>query len=203
MALGNILDELGEVEGVRERLFPVGRLDKDSSGLILLTSDGGLTNTLLRAGERKQKEYLVTTHVPATDADIARLAAGVVITTVAQSDGRAKPLTARTRPCVVERDASPAQPARLRFVLEEGRNRQIRRMCAACGLDVIKLHRVGFAGITLANCGRPGAWTFLTDAELDVIMPGGAAAASGQQQQQQQQQKARPRRPRQRPRAKG
>mmetsp|Transcript_32992 Transcript_32992/g.110124 ORF Transcript_32992/g.110124 Transcript_32992/m.110124 type:complete len:185 (+) Transcript_32992:159-713(+) len=109
---GNILDELGEVEGVRERLFPVGRLDKDSSGLILLTSDGGLTNTLLRAGERKQKEYLVTTHVPATDADIARLAAGVVITTVAQSDGRAKPLTARTRPCVVERDASPAQPAR-------------------------------------------------------------------------------------------
>lgn len=48
-------------------------------------------------------------------------------------------------------------------------------MCAACGLDVIKLHRVGFAGITLANCGRPGAWAFLTDAELDVIMPGGAS----------------------------
>ncbi|EOD06848.1 hypothetical protein EMIHUDRAFT_45991, partial [Emiliania huxleyi CCMP1516] len=128
-----------EEEEAAERIFPIGRLDKDSSGLILLTSDGGLTNTLLRAGERKRKEYIVTTHVPATDADIARLAAGVVLTR------RSPSRTYRRRLFT----ASGCEQARLRFVLEEGRNRQIRRMCAACGLDVIKLHRVGFAGITL------------------------------------------------------
>ena len=91
---------------------------------------------------------------------MAQLAAGVTITTVAQSDGRAKPLTAPTLPCVVERDAAPtdqdAAPAgrpsanrspagrALRFVLREGRNRQIRRMCSALGLTVTELHRTGF-----------------------------------------------------------
>ena len=91
---------------------------------------------------------------------MAQLAAGVTITTVAQSDGRAKPLTAPTLPCVVERDAAPAgrdaapagrananrSPAgrALRFVLREGRNRQIRRMCSALGLTVTELHRTGF-----------------------------------------------------------
>ena len=96
----------------------------------------------------------------ATNAQVAQLAAGVTITTVAQSDGRAKPLTAPTLPCVVERDAAPtdqdAAPAgrpsanrspagrALRFVLREGRNRQIRRMCSALGLTVTELHRTGF-----------------------------------------------------------
>ena len=149
---------------------PVSPPSLPPRGLILLTSDGGLTNTLLRAGERKRKEYIVTTHVPATDADIARLAAGVVltrrspsrtyrrrlftasgceqvITTLAQSDGRAKPLTARTRPCVVERDASPAQPARGHAPLlgggrpaETGRDQprpaEGRRGCGSCSRRV-------------------------------------------------------------------
>ena len=140
----------------------MGRLDADSSGLILLTSDGGLVNGLLRSSERKSKEYIVATAVRATDAQIARLARGVTITTVAQRDGRAKSLTAPTKPCTVERVAD----GRLRFVLQEGRNRQIRRMCEACGLKVLKLHRVAFAGITLDGCRGPGDWAFLSDEEI-------------------------------------
>ena len=92
---------------------------------------------LLRASQRKSKDYVVSTHPRASDAQVARLAAGVTITTVAQRDGRAKPLTAPTLPCVVERGEGLTS---LRFVLQEGRNRQIRRMCAASLLRAVLLH---------------------------------------------------------------
>ena len=163
----NIVDALGDVPGVDDRIYPIGRLDADSTGLILLTSDGSIVNGLLRSSERKRKEYLVSTDRRATDDQIARLSAGVTITTVAQRDGRSKALTAPTRPCVVERAATPADGHQLRFVLEEGRNRQIRRMCEACGLQVVRLHRVSFAGITLDGCQRPGQWTFLNEEEVE------------------------------------
>jgi len=186
----NIIDAIGDVPGVRDRFYPVGRLDADSTGLILLTSDGNLVNRLLRAGERKRKVYLVATDRRATDAEIRRLASGVTITTVAQRDGKAKPLTAPTRPCIVERaqegtgdgygrrQGRRADDTLLRIVLEEGRNRQIRRMCEALGLRVVTLHRVGFSGINLDGCPRPGAWTFLTDAEIDILEAGARQSAS-------------------------
>lgn len=165
----NIIDALGPLPGVRDRIVPVGRLDVASTGLILLTSDGTIINKLLRATERKEKEYLVVTDARATDREIERLATGVVITTVSQRDGVAKPLTAPTKPCVVERVRSSRTDCMLRFVLCEGRNRQIRRMCAALGLEVRQLHRVGFAGITLDGCPRAGSWAFLNDDELRRI----------------------------------
>ena len=192
----NILDALGALPGVSDRIYPIGRLDADSTGLILLTSDGGIVNGLLRKSERKRKEYVVSTEPRATDAQVQRLARGVVITTVAQSDGRARPLTAPTLPCIVSR-ARPSRVATavgsgrsgvggtrrdanaLTFVLQEGRNRQIRKMCEALGLKVRTLHRVGFAGVTLEGCHRPGDWAFLTEEELAVLRRSADKAAGG------------------------
>lgn len=175
----NIIDALGPVPGVSDRIYPIGRLDADSTGLILLTSDGTIVNGLLRSSERKSKEYIVSTSRRASDAQIARLARGVTITTVAQRDGNAKPLTAPTKPCVVERIATGHDECRLRFVLQEGRNRQIRRMCEAVGLSVVRLHRVGFAGISLGGDLRsPGDWSFLTKDEVAICRSTGAGAGA-------------------------
>lgn len=170
---GNIIDELGSVEarggGAADRLFPVGRLDADSTGLILLTSDGGIVNRLLKSSESKRKEYLVVVDRLPSDEAVRELASGVVITTVAQRDGRrAPPLTCPTKPCVVERTGS-ARGRELRFVLQEGRNRQIRRMCSALGLQVVSLHRVGFAGVSLRGCAAPGDWRHLDAEELRIL----------------------------------
>ena len=181
----NIIDYLGPLPGVADRIYPIGRLDADSEGLILLTSDGEAVNGLLRARERKAKVYHVSTSPAATDAQITALRSGVTITTYAQRSGGArKPLTAPSLPCDVRRLADPADPGGadgLRIVLEEGRNRQIRRMCDGVGLRVRRLRRVAFAGVTLAGCALPGEWAFLTDAELDAlgISPGRAVAGRG------------------------
>jgi len=190
---GNIVDyfeSLSEVEGGVEgfggggdcgddgdslrarRVYPVGRLDRESTGLILLTSDGSVVNPLLRSGEEKSKEYLVTTEPPASREDARRLARGVVITAPARRDGEIVDVTARTAPCTVERSGGEGgAPAGigLRFVLGEGRNRQIRRMCASLGLEVIALHRVSFAGVTLEGCESLGSWVSLTEQEELLI----------------------------------
>lgn len=134
------------------RIYPIGRLDANSTGLLLLTSDGAIVNDLLRAAgddaaakpsTPKRKVYHVVTVPRASDEDVARLAAGVVITAIARRDGESVPVTAPTLPCVVERLVTASTPSEhasgddeLRFVLAEGRNRQIRRMCAALGLEV-------------------------------------------------------------------
>ena len=113
----------------------------------------------------------MTTDLRASDGQVRRLAAGVTITTVAQRDGkRSAPLTAPTRPCVVERGPDlRREPNQLRFVLEEGRNRQIRKMCEKVGLTVLMLHRVRFCGVGLDGCPRPGSWAYLSDEELDQL----------------------------------
>ena len=158
---GNVIDAIGHAR----RIFPVGRLDKPTSGLLLLTSDGRVVNAVGRATEGHGKTYEVTADRDVADADVAALAAGVVITTVAQRDrGVAKPLTARTRPCEVSR----LSRRRLRIVLKEGRNRQIRKMLGALGYTVVVLHRTRVMDIDLRGL-REGECRPLDEAELACL----------------------------------
>jgi pseudouridine synthase len=167
----NILDRL-EQDGYRpdHRVFPVGRLDKETSGLILLTSDGRFPNSSLRGRYKQPKTYEVLVNDALTDDEIQRLRDGVVITTQAQRDGkRALPLTARTMPCIVE---TPNDKRRLKITLVEGRNRQIRRMIASLDpeLRVVELHRCEFMRISLAPLRGPGDWAPLSPKELEMVL---------------------------------
>ena len=125
----NIISEINH----RERIFPIGRLDKDSSGLILLTNDGDIVNEILRVEHGHEREYRVEVDREFDDAFLSRMAEGVVI------------LGERTRPCLMAR----VGPRRFRIILTEGRNRQIRRMCQALGYRVVSLHRVRIMHITV------------------------------------------------------
>jgi 23S rRNA pseudouridine2604 synthase len=145
----NIIREIGHPE----RIFPIGRLDKDSSGLILLTNDGDIVNEILRTEFGHEREYEVTVDRAYDRAVLDRLAEGVVI------------LGSKTKPCRVE----PLGPKRFRIVLTEGRNRQIRRMSQAVGYRVVALHRVRIMHITLT--GLPsGGWKLLTPHEREVLL---------------------------------
>ena len=136
------------------RLFPVGRLDKDSEGLILLTNDGDIVTRLLRAEHEHEKEYLVTVDRPLTDEFLRAIASGVRI------------LDRTTKPCTVERISKNV----LRIVLTQGLNRQIRRMCDAFGYTVRRLVRVRFVNVRLDGIA-PGRWRNLTSAELRGLLP--------------------------------
>jgi 23S rRNA pseudouridine2604 synthase len=137
-----------------ERVFPVGRLDKDSEGLILLTNDGDIVNLLLRAEHQHEKEYLVTVDRPLTDEFLRAMAAGVEI------------LGTTTAPCQVERVSKNV----FRIVLTQGMNRQIRRMCDVFGYTVRRLVRVRFVNVRLEGL-EPGRWRNLTRAELLGLAP--------------------------------
>ncbi len=130
------------------RIFPIGRLDKDSSGLILLTNDGEIVNEILRAEHGHEKEYLVQVDRPFDRAFLDRMARGVVI------------LGKPTQPCRI----SPCGKRAFRIILTEGRNRQIRRMCRALGYRVVSLHRVRIMHITIDGL-RVGRWKNLSDRE--------------------------------------
>lgn len=142
---GNIIDFVGHPE----RIFPVGRLDKDSEGLILLTNDGDIINEVLRSENRHEKEYIVTVDKPVTDAFLLGMAGGVRI------------LGTKTKPCKIYRTGR----SEFRIILTQGLNRQIRRMCEAFGYGVRRLRRVRFLNIKLGNL-KPGQWRNLTEAEL-------------------------------------
>ncbi|WP_429161257.1 23S rRNA pseudouridine(2604) synthase RluF [Aeromonas media] len=131
------------------RIFPIGRLDKDSQGLIFLTNHGDLVNKILRAGNDHEKEYLVTVDKPVTDEFIQGMGAGVPI------------LGAVTKKCKVKKEA----PFVFRITLVQGLNRQIRRMCEHFGFEVTKLERIRIMNVSLK--GLPvGEWRDLTDDEL-------------------------------------
>jgi 23S rRNA pseudouridine2604 synthase len=135
-----------------QRIFPIGRLDKDSQGLIFLTSNGDIVNKILRAGNSHEKEYLVTVNKPITDSFIEAMGNGVPI------------LGAMTKKCVVRQESAFV----FRIILIQGLNRQIRRMCEHFHYDVIKLERVRIMNISLK--GLPlGDWRELTKNEVEII----------------------------------
>jgi 23S rRNA pseudouridine2604 synthase len=146
---GNIVDLVGH----RERIFPIGRLDKDSEGLILLTNNGDIVNEILRVEHGHEKEYLVTVERPVADSFLSMMAAGVRI------GGQ------KTKPSIVTR----AGTATFRIVLTQGLNRQIRRMCSALGFRVQHLRRVRIMHIRLGKLPS-GSWRDLTDAEVRPLL---------------------------------
>jgi 23S rRNA pseudouridine2604 synthase len=146
---GNIIDFVGH----KERIFPIGRLDKDSEGLILLTNDGDIVNKILRAENDHEKEYIVNVDKPITPMFLQGMAGGVKI------------LGTMTNPCQIFKLDDRA----FRIILAQGLNRQIRRMCAAFGYEVRSLKRVRIMNIGLA--GLPvGKWRDLTESELDDLL---------------------------------
>jgi 23S rRNA pseudouridine2604 synthase len=145
----NIIDHVG----YPERIFPVGRLDRDSEGLILLTNNGDIVNEILRSENNHEKEYLVTVDRPITDLSLRMMADGVKI------------MGEVTKPSKVARlDAQS-----FRIILTQGLNRQIRRMCSALGYKAQRLRRVRIMDIQLGNL-QPGQWRHLTAAEVAGLM---------------------------------
>ncbi|MNW38680.1 Ribosomal large subunit pseudouridine synthase F [compost metagenome] len=145
---GNIVDFIGH----EERIFPIGRLDKDSEGLILLTSDGDIVNRILRSEGKHEKEYIVTVDRPITPSFLKAMSEGVKI------------LGEMTLPCEINRVSDRV----FRIILTEGKNRQIRRMCSALGYEVRKLQRVRIMNIHLGN-QRVGSWRDLTPQEKSEL----------------------------------
>lgn len=146
----NIIDYIGHAE----RIFPIGRLDKDSDGLILLTNNGDIVNDILRAANHHEKEYLVSVNKPVTPEFISGMAAGAPI------------LGTLTRRCRVQK----VETHSFRIVLTQGLNRQIRRMCEHFGYDVSRLQRVRIMNIRLGGL-KPGQWRNLRDDELAGLLP--------------------------------
>jgi len=144
----NIIDFVGH----RERIFPVGRLDKDSEGLILLTNDGDIVNEILRSENEHEKEYIVQVNRPITDLSLDMLSKGVRI------------MGEMTKPCRVVR----VDRDTFRIILTQGLNRQIRRMCSALGYRVSRLKRVRIVNVDLGTL-PVGAWRYLSDSEVSGL----------------------------------
>jgi 23S rRNA pseudouridine2604 synthase len=141
----------------KSRIFPIGRLDKPSEGLIFLTNDGDIVNKILRAGNNHEKEYIVTVDKPITPDFIHRMGNGIKI------------LDTVTQKCFVKQESKYV----FRIILTQGLNRQIRRMCEVLNYRVTKLIRIRIMNITLAGIA-PGKWRYLTQAEIDAINKLGA-----------------------------
>ncbi len=135
-----------------QRIFPIGRLDKDSQGLILLTNDGDIVNKILRVGNNHKKEYLVKVHRPITKDFLTKMAQGVPI------------LDRVTRRCEIKE----INPYTFQISLIQGLNRQIRRMCEYFDYEVVKLERIQIMNIKLGNLGQ-GNWRNLTQKELEEL----------------------------------
>jgi 23S rRNA pseudouridine2604 synthase len=148
---GNIVDFVGH----QQRIFPIGRLDKDSEGLILLTSNGDIVNEILRAENKLEKEYLVAVNHPVTPEFLRGMSRGVPV------HGQT------TLPCKTGKLGSQG----FRIVLTQGLNRQIRLMAAHFGYRVKQLLRVRIGNVRLGHL-KPGRWRNLTDAELRGLLPG-------------------------------
>jgi 23S rRNA pseudouridine2604 synthase len=145
---GNIVDFVN----FPKRIFPIGRLDKDSQGLIFLTNDGDIVNKILRAGNNHEKEYIVTVNKPITQEFINSMSNGVEI------------LDTITKKCYVKQESKFV----FRIILTQGLNRQIRRMCEALDYNVTKLQRIRIMNVKLSDLPI-GKWRYLTKSELSKI----------------------------------
>jgi 23S rRNA pseudouridine2604 synthase len=145
----NIIDHVG----FPERIFPVGRLDRDSEGLILLTNDGDIVNEILRSENNHEKEYVVSVDRPITDLALRMMASGVKIMGEVTKPGKVTRLDAQT----------------FRIILTQGLNRQIRRMCSALGYKAQRLQRVRIMNVQLGSL-RPGQWRHLSPEELTGLI---------------------------------
>lgn len=147
----NVVDFIG----YPKRIYPIGRLDKYSEGLLLLTNRGDLVNGIMRSRYGHEKEYLVTVDRPVDDAFLRDMSSGVYL----------EELGVITRPCVCEKISRN----RFRMIITQGLNRQIRRMCGAMGCRVMKLRRVRILDIELGNL-KSGEYRKATKRELDSIL---------------------------------
>lgn len=147
-----IRDNIVDFVNHSTRIFPIGRLDKDSQGLIFLTNNGDMVNKILRAGNKHEKEYVVTVNKPLTDEVIYGMANGVPM------------LGVTTKKCKVVQESANT----FRIILIQGLNRQIRRMCEYFGYEVVKLERVRIMNISLKGLAL-GDWRDLTPEEMASI----------------------------------
>jgi 23S rRNA pseudouridine2604 synthase len=146
---GNIIDYIKHPK----RIFPIGRLDKASEGLIFLTSNGDIVNKILRAGNNHEKEYIVTVNKPITPEFIKKMGNGIPV------------LDTFTKKCFVKKESDYV----FKIILTQGLNRQIRRMCEYLNYDVTKLKRTRIMNVGLSNIAL-GKWRNLTKEELAEIM---------------------------------
>jgi len=153
---GNIIDAIGHTK----RIFPIGRLDKPSEGLIFLTSDGDIVNKILRAENAHDKEYIVSVDKPISERFIERMSKGVPI------------LGTITKPCIVNVQSKFV----FKIILTQGLNRQIRRMCEYLGYEVKTLKRSRIMSVELGKL-KVGEWRYLTDAEMSDINSAVAGSA--------------------------
>ena len=153
------------LSGIEERVYPIGRLDRTSEGLLLLTNDGSFANDIMHPTRHVAKTYRVTVAEKVTEDQINKLMAGVEI----------EP-NVMTRPCVVNILLEEEERTVLEFIIKEGKNRQIRRMCEAVDLTVKRLRRTSIAGVKLGML-KPGEYADLTKEEMRILR-----SAIGQQE---------------------
>ena len=144
----NIIDYVN----FKTRIFPIGRLDKLSEGLIFLTNDGDIVNKILRGGNGHEKEYTVTTDKKIDHVFITAMRSGVRI------------LNTVTKPCFVKQEGD----SRFRIILTQGLNRQIRRMCESLGYRVTSLKRTRIMNFTIKGI-EPGKWRYFTAEEINLL----------------------------------
>lgn len=146
------------IKKVKARVYPVGRLDFDAEGVLLLTNDGELSNRLIHPSRLVPKTYLVKVRGVPTEKALEKLEKGVFL-----EDGKTMPAKAR-----LARETKQKQNSWIELTVVEGRNHLVKRMCASVGHMVSKIKRVDFAGIKLGGL-KPGEWRFLTERELDRL----------------------------------
>lgn len=158
----NIVDYIG----YEKRIYPIGRLDKDSEGLILMTNHGAIVNKILKASNYHEKEYEVTVDREINHAFIKKMADGVKISKVEKKNGiRQVVFEAVTRKCKVIKTGSCS----FKITITQGLNRQIRRMCEACGVKVITLKRIRIMNIYLGDL-KSGEYRKVTKEEIEKLL---------------------------------